>query len=185
MSQTFDDFITEQDIDGLMRAVEKRTRARISKRKFHGMESDDVVQEVLIKSCKAVEKFNPKLASASTYFDRIIMNTICNCYEKASSIKNRMITESYSYEEDLSRTDVEDYGSVEASPYSVQGEYDYNYLVVETQMLIDSIDFTDVERDIIRLRSAGYEFKEIAEITGYTKARISQLWKSIRNKLEE
>lgn len=65
------------------------------------------------------------------------------------------------------------------------GSIDYGY--ENTEFLLDImyyLDLSDQEKEVFKLRSAGYLFSEIAKIMGLTKARISQIWKSIRDKYD-
>ena len=50
--------------------------------------------------------------------------------------------------------------------------------------IMENMRLNEREKQIFKLRTSGYEFVEIAGMLGVSKARISQLWKAIREKYE-
>ncbi|MDM5335703.1 hypothetical protein QUF84_00130 [Fictibacillus enclensis] len=52
-------------------------------------------------------------------------------------------------------------------------------LAIDIQM-----NLNEREQEIFHLRTQGYEFVDIAEMMGVTKARILQVWKGIKAKYE-
>lgn len=174
----FDELLAIGEVEGLLEKTKEVCEIKLRGKKFAGMEHQDVVQEVMIKVFNSIETYDSSKAKASTYFDRIIGNMIKDCYKKAMSGKNLMVVNS---------------GEI-SDGFNEEEQVDESYIVGEVdvefenkEFLIDiteNLGLNEKEKEIFELRSGGYEFVEIADILGVSKARISQIWKGIKNKYD-
>lgn len=183
MTQALDNTIEELfdagEIDAILEKSMQKTEMKLRGKSFAGMEQEDVQQEMLIKIYKSLNKYDESKSRIGTYIDFIIDNTLKDMYKKCGSEKNLAnvnaleIEDSYSEEQEA-----------EASFGIHYGLADAGYL--ETDIMLDmqrNVELNAREREIIRLHMEGYAHVEIAEKLGITKARISQLWKIIMQKL--
>jgi RNA polymerase sporulation-specific sigma factor len=169
------------DVDQIITGVKKKCELKLRGKKFAGMENEDVVQEVLIKVHNSFAKYNSEKAKFSTYVDHVIENQIKDCYKKCSSEKNLTLVNALELEDSSSRE-----GEYDDTPYyGVHiGRLDVGYFNMEFQTDI-RFDLGEREMEIFQLRTKGYEFVEIAAMLGVSKARISQIWKGIKEKYEQ
>lgn len=178
----FDELFAIGDVENFLAKAKEKTAKKLAGKTFAGMEKDDVVQEVLIKIHRSMGKFDSDVARASTFVDHVIDNMIKDMYRKCMTEKNLVVVNAaelvttYNEEE-------EEYGSLTGSRQI--GEIDVEFENVELITdIMENLGLNDREKEIFRLRSEGYEFVEIADHLGVSKARISQIWSSIRKKYE-
>lgn len=175
----FDELLDLGEVDLLIAKVQDVCAIKLRNKVIPGMEHDDVVQEVSLKVFKAMESYDNTTAKASTYFDNVIANMIKDCYKKAMSHKNLSVCNAYEYSE------VTNEESDEPSNSIVVGSVDYDYENAEFMIdLMNNMGLTEREKEIFTLRCDGYEFKEIAEIYGVSKPRMTQIWSKIKAKYE-
>lgn len=184
MSKEFDELLALGEMEMFLEKVKQHTESKIRGKQLAGTEVDDVVQEVLIKVYQSVELFDSNKASAATYFDRIIDNKIRDCLRLMGTETNLAFVNSASIVDDRWYTnngasELTENEVVLAGDCSTYSCVEYIYDIVNNNM-----GLTEKEMQIFKLRAAGYNFVEIAHILGYTKARISQLWKGIIVKFE-
>jgi RNA polymerase sporulation-specific sigma factor len=177
----FDELYGIGDCDLFLAKAKEKCEQKLRGRKFAGMEKDDVIQEVLIKVHKSLEKYDSSKAKLSTYIDHVIENMIKDCFKKCGTEKNLTLVNAIELEEIYSWNDED---SEKVSGLHL-GTTDAGYLMVDLSIDISvNLDLTDREREIFNLRTQGYEFVEIAQMLGVSKARISQIWSGILSKLE-
>lgn len=165
------------DVDSFLSKTKEKCEQKLRGKKFAGMDKDDVIQEVLIKVHKSLDKYDSEKAKMSTYVDHVIENMIKDCYKKCGAEKNLMIINALEIEDSYSWEGEESSSGVHV------GVTDIGYLKVELSMDINiNLNLNAREQEIYDLRTRGYEFIEIAEIIGVSKARISQIWKGVKEK---
>ncbi|MEC0276928.1 sigma-70 family RNA polymerase sigma factor [Peribacillus frigoritolerans] len=167
------------DIDALLEKAQEKCELKLRGKKFAGMEKEDVVQEVLIKVHKSLSKYDSSKAKMSTYIEHVIENMVKDCYKKCGTEKNLILVNALELEDSYEWDDeaFQGYGAH-------VGSVDAGYMAVD--MSIDvSITFSAREKEIFELRTQGYEFVDIADKLGVTKARISQIWKGIKAKYDQ
>lgn len=178
----FDELYAVGQMDAFLEKARITCQTKLRGKRFAGMENEDVVQEVLLKVFRSMQKFDGEVAKASTFVDHIMDNMIKDCYRKTQTGKNLSIVNAYeiidSYHNDEDEPDIS-FGTVQIGKVDVL----YEKSEVVTDMM-NHLKLSDQEKEVFRLRSSGYEFSEIAELLGKSKARVSQVWKSIRDKYE-
>jgi RNA polymerase sporulation-specific sigma factor len=181
-ASSFDELFALNEMDAFLQKAQEKCRAKIAHRTFAGMETDDVVQEVLIKVYRSMEKYDGSLSKVSTYVDHVMDNMIRDCLRKAGSGANLAVVNAF----DLFNSVDHEQKNLEESGNSgtfVVGADDYGFENVEVLTdVMEHMNLVQREVDVFRLRLIGYEFVEIADILGVSKARISQIWKGIKEK---
>lgn len=76
------------DLDQFYKRSKEKIAAKISGRKFAGMEHEDVSQECLIKIHRAIPQYDASKAKIGTFIDKIILNTLKDSFKKAGSKAN-------------------------------------------------------------------------------------------------
>lgn len=171
---------TEEFLDKFLEAVQVICRKKLSKLYYlNKYDKEDIMQDVLIKVYYAIDKYDKTISKPGAYFNRIVDNGITSCIRDMHRFKNIINTPSSVI------TDPEVCDEI-----NVVEPIEYN--LTDDTTVFDSVDvfidflensnLTEQEKRIFNLRYSGLEFQEIAKIMGYTKARISQLWKNIINK---
>lgn len=177
---SYDELYEEGLIDSFLQKAQDACKKKLRGRQVAGMETDDVVQEVLIKVYKSLDKYDARKARMSTFIDHVIEMKIIDCLEKAGTGKNLMLVNATPIMESYGADNFE----MDDSMDSIQvGEVDigYEYMEIITD-LMTNLGLTEQEKVVFKLRSAGYEFAEIATYMQLSKARISQLWGGIKKK---
>lgn len=160
-------------MDQFLKAAKKVCESKVRGKKFNCMEEDDVVQEILIRVYKSVEKYDPEKASASTFFSRVMDTELLSYYRKSNAEKNKSLANAAQitdyYEEGTDAVEAE----CDPTEYSVSEFYiDFMY----------NIGLTDKEKHVFKMRYEGFDYTEIADSLGVSKPYVSQLWKSIMTK---
>jgi RNA polymerase sporulation-specific sigma factor len=178
----YDELLAVGDMDKFLTKAKEMCEVKIHATDFVGMEKEDVVQEVLLSVYRAVDAYDSSRAKASTFFENVINNRIRDCLRKAkTNMPLCLAVELVESPEDISN----DSGSTHKSNAvlkSVDGDYGCSEYEID---FMENIGLNDREKQIFKLRCAGYEFTEIATMLGLTKARISQLWKGVIKKYED
>lgn len=178
----FDELLAIGDMDAFLRKAQDKCRHKLKGQTFAGMDKEDVTQEVMIKLYKSLDQYDAQKAKLSTFVDHIIDNKIKDMYRKCMSEKNLNVVNAIQVvSTDLDTEDEADGGE----GMLTLGHEGYAYENFEfITDIMENMQLTDREKEIFKLRSSGYEFVEIADILGVSKARISQIWKGIREKYE-
>lgn len=177
----FDELLDLGAVDTLLDKAQKICKKKLSNKVFPGMEKDDVVQEALVKVYNSIDKYDSEKAKASTFFDHIISNVIKDCYKKATTEKNLLVCNASEYTEVSTDSDDVSEGKAGVTYGVVDHEYENSEFMMD---LADNMGLNDREKEIFSMRCAGYEFKEIAEVIGVSKPRMTQIWKKIVSKYE-
>jgi RNA polymerase sporulation-specific sigma factor len=182
-AQTFDELFALEEMDAFLKKAQEKCRAKVAHQKFAGMETDDVVQEVLIKVYRSMQRYDGTLSKVSTYVDHVMDNMIRDCLRKAGSKTNLSVVNAFDLLESAVDTERNNADGQEASWSYVAGcsELGYEQMELITDVM-EHMHLNERERDVFRMRLSGYEFVEIAEKIGVSKARVSQIWKAIRGK---
>lgn len=178
----FDELFAIGDMNAFLNKAQDKCRQKLKGKTFAGMEKEDVTQEVMIKLYKSLDQYSAEKAKMSTFVDHLIDNKIKDMYRKCMSEKNLNVVNAVQVvSTDL---DVED-ETADTSMGLTLGHEGYAFENFEfVTDIMENMKLNEREKEIFKLRSNGYEFVEIASILGVTKARISQLWKGIREKYE-
>ncbi|MGA4519294.1 sigma-70 family RNA polymerase sigma factor [Solibacillus silvestris] len=183
-TKEFDQLFEAGEIDLFLSKAKEQCEKKLRGRTFAGMEQEDVVQEVLIKVYKSLSSYDSAKAKLSTYIDRVIENMIKDSYKKCGSYKNLANINAMEIE-DSYQDNGEEYGMGSSSNSISIGFNDMGYMRFEVFTDIKENDrLTKRERVILQLHYKGYEKVEIAEKLGVTKARISQIWKEMMEKMD-
>lgn len=184
-NMSFDELYGLGNVDLFLDKAKEKCEMKLRGKRFAGMETEDVVQEVLIKVHRSMEKYQSNKAKVSTFVDHVIENMIKDCYKKCATEKNLTLVNAVeivdSYQGNEGMSSAQDKPSLTAQI----GLEDVGF--ENTEVLLDftyHLDLSDREAQIFQLFTQGYDFVEIAQILGVTKARISQIWKGIRLKYE-
>lgn len=174
----FDELYGLGDVDSLLEKAQEKCEQKIRGKQFAGMDSEDVVQEVLIKVHRSLAKYDSSKAKVSTYIEHVIENMIKDCYKKCGTEKNLLLVNALEIEDSV------DWGGDDTYVNGVMvGTVDAGYLQVDMSYDV-SITLNSREQEIFNLRTQGYEFVDIAGMLGVSKARISQIWKVIKTKYD-
>ncbi|WFR60404.1 sigma-70 family RNA polymerase sigma factor [Paenibacillus amylolyticus] len=178
----FDDLFEIGDIDMFLNKAQEKCRHKLRGKTFAGMEKEDVTQEIMIKLVNSLDKYDAEKAKMSTFVDHLIENKIKDMYRKCMSEKNLSVV-------NAAQIMCTDQGGGEESEGSdialALGHTGFAYENFEfVTDIMENMKLNEREKQIFKLRISGYEFVEIAGILGVSKARISQLWKAIREKYE-
>lgn len=178
----FDDLFAIGDIDAFLDKAQEKCRQKLRGKTFAGMEKEDVTQEVMIKLYNALEKYDAEKAKMSTFVDHLIENKIKDMYRKCMSEKNLSVVNAVHLVcTDMGGNDESDGVDTGLTLGHVGFAYENFEFVTD---IMENMKLNDREKEIFKLRTSGYEFVEIAGILGVSKARVSQLWKAIREKYE-
>ena len=169
------------DIDSLLRRTQQVCNYKLLTTNLSREEKEDIVQDVLLKVYLSLDKYDSKKAMITTWIDRVIDNMIKDGLRKIGSKKNLMLKNAVSID-----TSPDEDNATE-KVYSRAGHdipsVDYRYEIAE--MIIDftcNLNLNELEVNVFKLRSSGFEFYEIADLLGYTKSRIYQVWGQIKKK---
>lgn len=168
-----DKLLAEKETEEFLKEAMKLCRKKLSKIPISEVDKEDAVQVTIMKVHKALDTYDSAKAMASTYFDRVMNNGI-NSYLRYLKT-HEPFTKSLGIADEY---DEEAEGNVVALP-SDASDYDV------TDIMIDFLcysNLTEKEKQVFQMRCEGREFKEIADALGCSKARISQIWKSLINK---
>lgn len=183
-TKEFDQLFETGEIDLFLSKAKEQCEKKLRGRTFAGMEQEDVVQEVLIKVYKSLASYDSDKAKLSTYVDRVIENMIKDSFKKCGSYKNLANINAMEIE-DSYQDNGEDYGTASGSNSISIGLNDTGYMRFEVFTDIKENDrLTKRERIILQLHYKGYEKVEIAQKLGLSKARISQIWKEMLEKID-
>lgn len=179
VSVGLDELYAMGEVEELLAKVKKKCEIKLKGKRFAGMEHEDVIQEVLIKTYKALDKYDKSLAKVNTFVNSIIDNMIKDCYKATMSGKNLAVVNAIDIAGSVQSEEGEEGACLQI------GVEDRGFENCEVLMdIMDNMGLDDRERQVFRLRSAGYEYKEIAAIVGMSKSRVQQIWKSIVTKYE-
>lgn len=182
-AQTFDELFALEEMDAFLKKAQEKCRAKVGHQKFAGMETDDVVQEVLIKVYRSMQRYDGTLSKVSTYVDHVMDNMIRDCLRKAGSKSNLSLVNALDLLESTADPERCNSDGQDVSWSYIAGcsEPGYERMELITDVM-ENMHLNKREQEVFRLRLTGYEFMEIAEKIGVSKARVSQIWKSIREK---
>ncbi|WMT39260.1 sigma-70 family RNA polymerase sigma factor [Paenibacillus sp. D2_2] len=181
MSMGFDELFAIGDVDAFLSKAEEKCRQKLRGKTFAGMEKEDVTQEVLIKLYRSLDQYDVTKARMSTFVDHLIDNKIKDMYRKCMTEKNLNVVNAIQ----VISTDLDIDDETGNGVGIALGHEGYAYENFEfVTDIMENMELNDREKKIFKLRSTGYEFVEIADILGVSKARVSQLWKGIREKYE-
>jgi RNA polymerase sporulation-specific sigma factor len=175
-----DELLEIKETEEFLKTVQSFCRKKLSSVYYlNEYDKEDITQNVLIKVYKALDKYDKSVSKASTYFDVIVTNGIKSCLREINKENNKLNSSALAlveyYEPDESdepshlKTEVTDDSSI----------FDTVDSVID---FMENSGLSEKEKKIFSLRYEGFEFQDIAQMLGYTKARISQLWKGIVEK---
>lgn len=176
---TMEEAFALNEVNAFLDSVQKVCQKKLRNKFFPGMEIDDVIQEILIKVYNSMHNYDENKAKLTTFIHNVIDNKIKDCYRKAQSNKNLSVVNAVNVRT-VSVFDEEDNDFELSIPSMESGYDDFEFLIDIMQYM----DLTEREKEIFKLRCAGYTFKEISDFQGCSKAYISQVWKRIKNKYE-
>ncbi|NGQ95335.1 RNA polymerase sigma factor [Brevibacillus sp. SYP-B805] len=175
----FDELYAMDEVEEILAKVKKKCEIKLKGKRFAGMEHEDVVQEVLFKTYKVLDKYDSSIAKINTFLNSVIDNMIKDCYKSTMSGKNLAVVNAIDIA-GLIKAEVKEEGVC----YHV-GVEDRGFENCEVLMdIMENMGLNDRERQVFKLRSAGYEYQEIAKMVGVSKSRVQQIWKSIVVKYE-
>ncbi|GEA16792.1 hypothetical protein E308F_30380 [Moorella sp. E308F] len=171
----------KSSLDEYLLRAKRVTEAKVRGINFAGMETDDVIQEVLLKVYSKMADYDSSRASIQTFIEAIINSTIKDLFRKAARASNLAVVNALQLVEDTSDVEDEVLASVATVGYEEEG-YDYTNSFYD---LMNNTGLTEREKEIIELRLKGYSFSEIARALKVSSPRINQMWKKIIIKCEK
>jgi RNA polymerase sporulation-specific sigma factor len=168
-----DRLLAEKETEEFLKEAITLCRKKLSKLPINEADKDDVVQVAIMKVHRAIDTYDSSKAMASTYFDKVINNGINSYlrYLKVHEPFTNSLRISEEYDEDS-----------DGNTVSIPGdstEYIARDIVID---FMQHSNLNEKEKQIFKLRCEGFEFKDIAEQLGCSKARISQIWKALIDK---
>jgi len=172
---------TGLEMADLLKRVKDKCSQKFKHKIIGYFDEDDVQQEVILKVCQALEKYDPKKAKLTTFLDTVIENKIKDCMKLITSEKNKVntfsprIVDNYEVEEK----------TVMDSDYTVcvvQEDEQLQLTEIEVDILRNP-DLTDKEKAFALLKFRGYRSSDLAEMFDITRARTSQIMREVKEKL--
>lgn len=177
---TMDELFAVGEMEQFLSTAKKKCEAKVYGKTFAGMEKEDVVQEMLVKVYRSMDKYDSSVAKVTTFVDHIMENVLRDCYKKCMSEKNLAVVNA---NELATHYDTDEESSISST--TEVGEIDPGFENAEfITDFMEKLELSDREKEVFRLRSSGYEFQEIANLLGVSKARMSQIWSGIKKKYE-
>jgi RNA polymerase sigma factor (sigma-70 family) len=194
VKRTFNDMVAEENLDELLEATRKLCGYKIKSQNIQlpnyiGVE--DVMQDAAIKVYKAYKRFDPKKASANTYFTRVIERVIIDHIRHSQTQLSGMssvedVFDSKMMDACTGNISVEDKGLDELpkshcldldSMMMNEGEEDRLF----SEILIDlGNELTKREKKIFVLRYIGYTHEEIAKKMNISRPTVAKDWGRVR-----
>ena len=175
MKKTFDELLVQNELDLILGKVQDRCMTKLKSKgySFNSMNYSDVTQEVLCTVYKAIDKYDSGRSSFATYMERVIDNGIKNCFIRDNRNYNTTLNKAKSMEDEM-----------ESTGGACFSRNENNYRIVEFICDIERLDLSPKEKYILSRKLNKYHTKEIAEDLGYTSARVSQLWKQVKDRVK-
>lgn len=142
---------------------------------FKGFEEEDLEQDLLIKVfVKVRENYDETKSQISTYISKIVDNHIKDLFIASSRYKNYARYTSESLDTDFNEYERDSILMFKEDEYST----------IELKNYLNSLGLTESEKKVIKYLFEGYSKSDIAEILNVSRARISYIIKSLKNKLK-
>lgn len=162
----------------LMEALYKKANILVSGKNLAGMDTEDIIQELVIKGYLAFKSYDRNKASVKTYIDIVLRNQLKDLLKKVGSRKNLAFVNAVSISES-----VEDEDDID-SPVQV-GVEENGYNDIEIQDILEKVELTEQEKKVVYLRLQGFDCSEIAKQLNVSKPRISQIMKNLQKKISK
>lgn len=169
-----DKHLAEKETEEFLKEAMEICKIKLKKISYlSDTDKEDAAQVAIIKVDRAMSTFDSSKGKAITYFSRVIDNAI-HAYTRYlinhSPLINALeISDEFDEDNEGYRVSVCD----DITTYNV------------SDMVIDFMSnsgLTDREKKIFHMRYRGFDFVEIANHLGCSKARVSQIWKGIIDK---
>lgn len=179
------DSLSQETLENLIKINKKVCDIKLKKFSFLSeMDKEDVIQESLIKSLHAVEKYDDSKSRLETFLSKVISNCIINYISSFNEGKNKVLNDSVRVEfGKLENCD--NYNDVSENFVLDEKMYysEKTYRMVELNEAISKIDLTEKEKKIFKYFLKGYTNKDISEILGVPKSYITKICKNIKEKV--
>lgn len=175
-----DELFMAGKVDDFLQKAKENCEAKLAGMTFAGMTRDDVVQEVLLKVYRTMKDYDEDKARVTTFVDHVITNKIRDCLRKAGTQKN--LTNSNAV---LVSTGDENEEETMISSIAAPSE---QYRYEEVEMMIDLMEYMQLsprDKQILRMRSEGYYHEEIGQKFNISKERVCQIIKAIMKQYGE
>jgi RNA polymerase sporulation-specific sigma factor len=174
----YEEMLVKNDVESILERVREVCSQKLVIKGFNSytMENEDVIQEVLLQVYRRIKEYDCKRSKFSTFVETIINNKLTDCFRASSNPCNVMIAKSKC----LTTAGWLDDDDKDSVYVSVDGEYGYGELLIEVEKRL-----AGVEKQTFDLLVAGYRQREIATILQRTPARVSQIVKSVQNKIKK
>ena len=150
-----------------------------------GGDIEDIAQEGLIGLYKAIRNFNEtREASFKTFAHMCIKHQIQNLIKHASSLKNKVLSESISLDPTLADEAIGifvtfpiDENSPESTLIAKEDEFEFQEKIRK--------NLSDNEKKVLSLYLNGYSYEEIANKLGGSKKNVDNSLTRVKNKLSK
>ena len=181
IGKAYEELVAIGEVDTFLASIRKFAEKKLKRVSFAGSETDDIVQEVLIKVYENIEKYDNGRGAASTYFENIINNRIRDLLRHSGTASNLNLVNASTI-----INDDEDYYSQfegqDKSCFSIIKTFD-NYGYRETvNDLFENL--TEKETNIVKMKVAGYTLTDVSHHYKVSLTAIRKSWARIIKKLE-
>ena len=160
-----------------------------------GGDFDDVLQEGRIGLFRAIEKFDPgRDAVFTTFANLCISRSIYSAIDKANRQYNKFLNQYISIYIDESKAENDESSGEDNIAHQISDELKEKHnperIVIDDEKLSDleryiNKELSEFEKQIVELKVAGYDYKEIAAILGKTEKSIDNGQQRLKNKIKK
>jgi RNA polymerase sigma factor (sigma-70 family) len=177
IGKAYEELVAVGEVNNFLNAIHKFTERKLGRLSIAGSDTEDVVQEVLMKVYENISHYDRSKGAASTYFENIINNRITDSLRHASIKSNLNVVNATSIIDDEDMLGADD----DRSLYTTLSTVD-DYSMVEINCILDTL--TDREKEIVTMKMDGYNLSEIAKHFGVSTTAIRKCWLRAVKKLE-
>lgn len=206
MSINYDEFSDEELVDMyhdgesevanyLIKKYQNLIQANANNMFIIGGDFDDVLQEGRIGLFRAIEKFDPgRDAVFTTFANLCISRAIYSAIDKANRQYNKFLNQYISIYIDESKAENDESSGEDNIALQISDELKEKHnperIVINDEKVSDleryiNKELSEFEKQIVDLKVAGYDYKEIAAILGKTEKSIDNGQQRLKNKIKK
>lgn len=201
VKRTFNEMVAEDNLDELLEATRKLCRYKLQannvKLPIH-MGREDVMQDAMVKVFQAYRRFDPKKASANTYFTRIIDRVIIDHIRQSKSEpsiqgvnasvdrlgSNIINTITGNTSTATCREFSKNANMFKQAQIIANNGYREEHLTIDIQLDLKKM-LSEREIKIFKFKYEGYTLQEIADKLGVSRPTVAKDWSRVREILTE
>lgn len=173
IGKAYEELVAVGEVNSFLNAIHKFTEKKLGRLSIAGSDTEDVVQEVLIKVYENISNYDSSKGAASTYFENIINNRITDSLRHASRTSNLNV---------VNATPIVDEEDSEDRSLCVAVKTFDDYSSIELEGALKSL--TEREKAIVSMKVEGYSLSEIASNFGVSTSAIQKSWVRASKKIE-